>query len=237
MRRYCVAMVSVIAIAATTPALAANCGGGLTNLNKKISSNENDYRVVADAGLTSEIRQLRDAATIFSRNGQDDACQAVVDGIEARLEQRRGELSDGKEIANRDSWFESGVSRLKTAVPVSGLSQPLRASDVIGADLRNAENKDLGEIDDIIVSQKESGAGTQYAIVSSGGFLGLGEKRIAVPWDELKVTTEGDNPIFVLNVSEEALKNAPSFERNAWPDVDSDAWRKQNDDFYKTNRL
>ncbi len=237
MRRYCVAMVSVMAVAMTAPAYAAECDGDLRALNEKISNNENDYRVVVDAGLSSEIRQLRDAASIFSRNGQDDACQAVVEGIQARLDQRRGELTDGKEITDRDSWFESEATRLKTAVPVSGLEQPLRASSVIGADVRNMKNEDLGEIEDIIVSQKGTGAGTQYVILSRGGFLGLGEKRVAVPWDELKVTTEGDDPVFVLNISEDALKNAPNFDRGAWPDVDTDAWRKTNDEYYKTNRL
>ncbi len=54
-----------------------------------------------------------------------------------------------------------------------------------------------------------------YAVLSFGGFLGMGDRLFAVPWQALKLDTE--NKRFTLNVSKEQLKNAPGFDKDHWP--------------------
>jgi hypothetical protein len=72
-----------------------------------------------------------------------------------------------------------------------------------------------------------------YAILAHGGFLGLGEKQIAVPWQQLKVTDSAETPVFVLNISDETLDEAPSFDRDSWAEIDNTEWRRSNDHFYQ----
>src|ERR1700683_5784484 len=55
---------------------------------------------------------------------------------------------------------------------------------VIGSDVVNAQNEDLGKIEDIVL---DAGAGRiAYAVLSFGGFLGMGDKYFAIPWDAFR---------------------------------------------------
>lgn len=58
-----------------------------------------------------------------------------------------------------------------------------------------------------------------YAILSFGGFLGVGDKLFAVPWNTMDLNT--DKHAFILDVDKDRLKNAPSFGRNRWADINS----------------
>jgi sporulation protein YlmC with PRC-barrel domain len=66
----------------------------------------------------------------------------------------------------------------------------MRISQLIGMDVRNAEGKDLGEINDVVVDV-DSGK-VHYAVLGFGGFLGMGEKLFAFPLSAFQVTSDGD---------------------------------------------
>ena len=57
----------------------------------------------------------------------------------------------------------------------------------------------------------------EYAVLSFGSFLGMGEKLFAVPWSALKLDTE--NKRFLLDIDKERLQNAPGFDKDNWPDL------------------
>ena len=61
-----------------------------------------------------------------------------------------------------------------------------------------------------------------YVIVSKGGFLGIGDKLCAVPW-ELFTVRAADHE-FLLDVEKQMLQDAPAFERSHWPDMSDGAW-------------
>jgi sporulation protein YlmC with PRC-barrel domain len=84
----------------------------------------------------------------------------------------------------------------------------LRASELIGATVRNQAGTDLGEIEDLMVSR--SGDDVVTAVLSVGGILGIGEKRIGVPYDELRVSEDGAS--FYLSATQEQLEARPTFE-------------------------
>jgi hypothetical protein len=79
--------------------------------------------------------------------------------------------------------------------------------DMIGWEVKNAEGGTLGTVDDYIHDEKGRLA---FAILSQGGILGMGEKKIAVPFDTLSIADEMDH--FVLNISEDRLASAPEFD-------------------------
>ena len=61
-----------------------------------------------------------------------------------------------------------------------------------------------------------------YTVLSFGGFLGLGESWVVMPWHSLQTMHRGQT--FTLNMSEEQLKNAPKFDPNQWPDMEDLHW-------------
>ena len=74
--------------------------------------------------------------------------------------------------------------------------QLMGADTLIGNDVYSQDDEDLGNIMEIMLDM-ESGM-VSYAVLSYGGFLGMGEKLFAVSWQALKLDTE--NKIFLLNV-------------------------------------
>src|SRR6202161_4019535 len=78
---------------------------------------------------------------------------------------------------------------------------------VIGSNVVNAQNEDLGKIEDLVL---DAGAGRiAYAVLSFGGFLGMGEKYFAIPWNACHFNLK-ENRV-VLNVDKKLLENAPGF--------------------------
>lgn len=105
----------------------------------------------------------------------------------------------------------------------------LSASTMIGNDVRNAAGEDLGSIEEIMIDV-HSGR-VAYAVLSFGGFLGLGDKHFAIPWDALSL--DRDEHAFILDVDQETLENAPGFDEDNWPQTaDGDAWLLEVYDYY-----
>lgn len=102
------------------------------------------------------------------------------------------------------------------------------ADTLIGNDVCNRMNEDLGEIKEIMIDVPSGRVA--YAVLSFGGFLGLGDKLFAVPWSALKLDTT--NKRFVLDVTKERLKTAPGFNKDAWPDMASPTWIKDVHAYY-----
>ena len=74
--------------------------------------------------------------------------------------------------------------------------QLLPASTIEGTAVQNAAGEDLGEINELMIDLEKGRIA--YAVLSFGGFLGLGDKLFALPWEALNISPEGD--VFILNV-------------------------------------
>lgn len=88
-----------------------------------------------------------------------------------------------------------------------------KASGLLGMEVRNSENEKLGEVKDLVMDM--SSGKVSYAVLSVGGFLGIGEKLIALPPGALKV---GENKEYLLlNADKAKIQAAPGFAATAWP--------------------
>jgi hypothetical protein len=76
---------------------------------------------------------------------------------------------------------------------------------LLGKDVHNDKNQDIGDIRDVIVSPKKTAS---WAIIGVGGFLGLGEKLVAIPMDQLALT---NGKLILKGATKEALKAMPEF--------------------------
>ena len=106
----------------------------------------------------------------------------------------------------------------------------LSASTLIGDRVVNRKGEDLGKIEDLMIDPEQGRVG--YAVLSFGGFLGMGDKFFAVPMQALKLSREDKS--FVLDVDKERLKNAPGFDKDNWPDMGDRTFGKSVYSYYNT---
>lgn len=86
----------------------------------------------------------------------------------------------------------------------------ISANDYIGKAVYNPNNESIGDVNDLII---EEDGGVVAAVVGVGGFLGIGEKDVAVPMDKITMSRDAENNQVRLTTSEtaEALQAAPEF--------------------------
>lgn len=100
-------------------------------------------------------------------------------------------------------------------------SPVLSGTSIIGDDVKNAQGENLGDIKDLMIDL-DSGR-IEYAVLSFGGFLGMGDKYFAVPWSALSVDQE--DKCMILNLDKETLESAPGFDKDEWPNFADASFR------------
>ena len=84
----------------------------------------------------------------------------------------------------------------------------------------SSDGEHVGKISDIMFDVR--GGRIAYAVLSTGGFLGMGDTLHAIPWSALTLDT--DDKCFVLDASAERIKNAPGFDKDNWPSMADMQW-------------
>ena len=90
-------------------------------------------------------------------------------------------------------------------VDVTKLASGYRASNIIGGTVVNEANETVGKVDELLIGADGK---TPYAVLSVGGFLGLGDRLVVVPYDSLKMAA---NKIMLPGATKEALKVLPEY--------------------------
>ena len=90
----------------------------------------------------------------------------------------------------------------------------LSATKLMGNKVVNTAGEQLGTMKELMIDLDDGLVA--YAVLSFGGFLGLGDKLFAIPWEAL--TFNSDNQTFILDVDKEVLEDAPGFDKDNWPD-------------------
>ncbi|GAB3023457.1 PRC-barrel domain-containing protein [Bowmanella dokdonensis] len=90
-------------------------------------------------------------------------------------------------------------------IPANGL----QASHLIGATVNTSNNEEVGSVNELII---DSNGQVVALVVSVGGFLGLGEKDVAIGWDDIQTTGSADADMLQTQLTREELSSAPKFE-------------------------
>ena len=98
--------------------------------------------------------------------------------------------------------------------------QVMAANTLTGDVVMNDAGERLGEIKAIMLDVPHGKIA--YAVLSFGGFLGIGEKLFAVPWSAL--TLDANHHCFLLDASRERLRVWPGFDKNHWPLAADSHW-------------
>ena len=85
----------------------------------------------------------------------------------------------------------------------------MSASDYIGKRVYDTAGNDIGEVNDLILSNDGK---IQATILGVGGFLGIGEKDVAVPVSSVEMVKDGDSVKLVVNATKDQLEQAPTFD-------------------------
>jgi sporulation protein YlmC with PRC-barrel domain len=96
-----------------------------------------------------------------------------------------------------------------------------RATHAIGMDVEDTAGKNLGAVDELVID--DANGRIVYAVLSFGGFLGVGDKLFAIPWHALKPSAR-DLDKLILDVPKDKLKEAPGFDKKSWPDMADRRW-------------
>lgn len=104
----------------------------------------------------------------------------------------------------------------------------LSASTLIGDTVSNPAGEDLGKIEELMIDLDHNRIA--YAVLSFGGFMGLGDKFFALPMTSLAL--DADNHRFILDVSRQTLEDAPGFDKDNWPDVADRSWGESIHAYY-----
>lgn len=107
-------------------------------------------------------------------------------------------------------------------------AKSMTATKLIGDPVVNADGEKLGKIEDLVIDP-ESGR-VDYAVLSFGGFLGVGDKLFAVPIEAMRLSPEERR--FILDVDKERLKHAPGFDKNSWPEPSDRAFGTKVYNYY-----
>ena len=91
---------------------------------------------------------------------------------------------------------------------------PVSVTSILGKKVQSPKGDDLGRVVDVLA---DSGGRVRVAIIDFGGFLGVGDRKIAVDWPLLRFNPDRGNPSLLLSLSQEKLKAAPEYKDDPRP--------------------
>lgn len=111
----------------------------------------------------------------------------------------------------------------------SGHTSAICAKKVLGTNVYDTQGSKIGSIEDIVLDKLSNNI--LFAVVSFGGFLGIGEKYHPMPWSSLDYDEKQDG--YVVAMTKDQLKAAPSSSIEELTKADATAWRDKSYTYYK----
>jgi len=187
---------------------------------------------VADTTMTDPV--VMEAMVVDTR--------LILDMPQATLEEAPGfeddfpVLTDPATVGDVEGFYNSlGEDVLGGPVQETDLESiqgtTAKMSDLIGTNVQNPAEEGVGEIDDLLLDIRNGQA--VYAILSFGGFLGIGDSQYAIPMENFQILPDpdGGSPMIILDITEAELENVPNFD-----DIDlyDSSWDTTTRDYWET---
>jgi len=104
----------------------------------------------------------------------------------------------------------------------------MAASSLDDTEVYSSDGEHVGEISEIMIDVPRGRVA--YAVLSTGGFLGMGDTLHAIPWSALVMDT--DAKCFRLGLTADRIKNAPGFNKDSWPGMADPQWATTIHEYY-----
>jgi sporulation protein YlmC with PRC-barrel domain len=154
-----------------------------------------------------ELRILVTSANILARHGQQQTCEDVLSTARGVYKTYVADMHGGGATADAPSRQQIAIT---ASEPVTLATTPMRSDELLGTDVRNMKNEALGSIHDIILSPQTGKIA--YLVIGSGGFFGIDENYIPVPWADFKETKTMS--LLVLDTTKRAMDDAPQVKKD-----------------------
>jgi sporulation protein YlmC with PRC-barrel domain len=152
---------------------------------------------------------------LASVNGQEAETKIKVGDAEAKA---KVQLPDrDHNTAERDRDRDARYRAARTGDQNIKVGKINKASGLTGMEVKNHLGENLGEIQDLVLDLPSGRI--SYVVLSVGGFLGVGEKYIAIPPSVFTVAPGGEK--VVLHADKSRIQGAPGFVKTSWPDVNN----------------
>lgn len=158
----------------------------------------------------------KNSSNMDSEKSHRDSSHGKHSGHESNYDDTRdqgmlgGDSDNQKSSTKKNDYDKKGTrhdrSEMDLKFAPANLTYTMNAKKLLEMDIVDGNDNDLGKIDDLVLSHNEK---VTYAIVSAGGLLGIGDKLIAVPLNDLKINEQDEK--IVVNLSEDQLKSIPEF--------------------------
>jgi sporulation protein YlmC with PRC-barrel domain len=150
-----------------------------------------------------EVRTLMASANILAQRGFQQPCEDVLGATHDIYKRYLVEMRDaGAPRGDEQNWRRQQIAAAK---PVIGLTSPLRSDQLVGAEVRNSQDQSLGTVDDLVMSPQTGKIA--YLVIGRGGFFGIDEKYVPVPWADFKTPPQMN--LLVLDSTDAVMKTAP----------------------------
>jgi sporulation protein YlmC with PRC-barrel domain len=123
----------------------------------------------------------------------------------------------------------SGAKILPSGVGAGPGPAVMAASTLNGNKVVSSDGQRVGKITDIMLDVRSGRIA--YAVLSTGGFLGIGDTLHAIPWSALTLDTI--DKCFVVDISAQRIKDEPGFDKDHWPSMADAKWGTTVHEYYK----
>src|SRR5579871_1870423 len=96
----------------------------------------------------------------------------------------------------------------------------MTAATLDGTKVMSSDGEDIGKITDIMLDVRSGRIA--YAVLSEGGFLGMGTSLHAIPWNALTLDTDAE--CFHVSIAAQRIKDDPGFDKDHWPSMADASW-------------
>jgi sporulation protein YlmC with PRC-barrel domain len=127
-------------------------------------------------------------------------------------------------MAQEEGKVEAAGGKIK-------VEKVLRAGTIKGMKVYNNEGDRVGTLDELVIDIEKGQV--VYAALAVGGLLGVGDKLFAIPWREFTYEVDEKDKFFRIDVNKEALKAAPGFAKDQWPNTADPNWNREIEQFWK----
>jgi sporulation protein YlmC with PRC-barrel domain len=179
-----------------------------------------------------QIRALYSAARVLAHQGEQEGCAYVLGQLSNTYDGHVHRLQEaGIDPSAVSTWRQERIALAQPLTDTEDMAS-YRIDDLTGTDVRNLQDEHLGSISDVLIDP--NGGAASYVLLARGGFMGMGEDYIAIPWDQLRATPGLET--IVIDRTNAELDEAPTVEPERFRDPTTSMEDRERTDVFWTRR-